>query len=157
MAATKKEAIEAKAEEILLPILEKCRVKLYDVEFVKEAGSYYLRAYIDKEGGVTIDDCEAVSRLYSPALDDAGVIREAYVLEVSSPGLGRHLRRKRDYENNVGKRLEIHTYRAIDKKKEFFGLLKSWDEDTVTILEDDGTERTFQKADLSVIRLAFDF
>lgn len=154
---SRKESIEARAEEILLPILDELGLELYDVEYMKEAGSYYLRAYIDREGGVTIDDCEAVSRAYSPKLDEADFISDAYTLEVSSPGLGRPLRRERDYEKSVGKNLEIHTYKAINKGKVFFGVLVSYDRDTVTIREENGNERTFNKADLSMIRLAFDF
>lgn len=154
---SRKESIEARAEEILLPILDELGLELYDVEYAKEAGSYYLRAYIDREGGVTIDDCEAVSRAYSPKLDEADFISDAYTLEVSSPGLGRPLRRERDYEKSVGKNLEIHTYKAINKEKVFFGVLVSYDRDTVTIREENGNERTFNKADLSMIRLAFDF
>lgn len=153
----KKENIEAQAEELLLPILDSLGLELYDVEYVKEAGNYFLRAYIDKEGGVTIDDCEAVSRAYSPKLDEKNFISDAYTLEVSSPGLGRPLRRERDYEKSVGKEIEIHTYRAVDGSKIFFGTLTAYDRATVTIREEDGKERTFDKPDLSMIRLAFDF
>jgi ribosome maturation factor RimP len=153
----KKETIEAQAEELLRPILERLGLELYDVEYVKEAGNYYLRAYIDKEGGVTIDDCEAVSREYSPKLDETNFIDDVYTLEVSSPGLGRPLRRERDYEKSVGKELEIHTYKAVDGDKIFFGVLTAYDKDTVTIREENGNERTFRKQDLSMIRLAFDF
>lgn len=153
----KKETIEAQAEELLIPILERLGLELYDVEYVKEAGNYYLRAYIDKEGGVTIDDCEAVSREFSPMLDEKNFIDDVYTMEVSSPGLGRPLRRERDYEKSVGRELEIHTYKAVDGDKIFFGILTAYDKDTVTIREENGNERTFRKPDLSMIRLAFDF
>jgi len=153
----KKETIEAQAEELLIPILERLGLELYDVEYVKEAGNYYLRAYIDKEGGVTIDDCEAVSREFSPMLDEKNFIDDVYTMEVSSPGLGRPLRRERDYEKSVGRELEIHTYKAVDGDKIFFGILTAYDRDTVTIREENGNERTFRRPDLSMIRLAFDF
>ncbi len=153
----KKETIEAQAEELLIPILERLGLELYDVEYVKEAGNYYLRAYIDKEGGVTIDDCEAVSREFSPMLDEKNFIDDVYTMEVSSPGLGRPLRRERDYEKSVGRELEIHTYKAVDGDKIFFGILTAYDKDTVTIREENGNERTFRRPDLSMIRLAFDF
>ena len=153
----KKETIEAQAEELLIPILERLCLELYDVEYVKEAGNYYLRAYIDKEGGVTIDDCEAVSREFSPMLDEKNFIDDVYTMEVSSPGLGRPLRRERDYEKSVGRELEIHTYKAVDGDKIFFGILTAYDKDTVTIREENGNERTFRRPDLSMIRLAFDF
>ena len=153
----KKETIETQAEELLIPILERLGLELYDVEYVKEAGNYYLRAYIDKEGGVTIDDCEAVSREFSPMLDEKNFIDDVYTMEVSSPGLGRPLRRERDYEKSVGRELEIHTYKAVDGDKIFFGILTAYDKDTVTIREENGNERTFRRPDLSMIRLAFDF
>ncbi len=153
----KKETIETQAEELLRPVLDSLGLELYDVEYVKEAGNYYLRAYIDKEGGVTIDDCEAVSRAYSPKLDEKNFIDDAYTLEVSSPGLGRPLRRERDFEKSVGKEIEIHTYKAVDGNKIFFGTLTAYDRTTVTIREENGNERTFGRQDLSMIRLAFDF
>lgn len=152
-----KKDIESRAEELLIPILESLALELYDVEYCKEAGNYFLRAYIDKEGGVTIDDCEAVSRLYSPVLDEHDFIPDNYTLEVSSPGLGRPLRRERDYEKSVGKNLELHTYQAIDGEKCFYGVLVSYDKDSVTVTDDSGQNRTFRKSDLSMIRLAFDF
>ena len=108
-------------------------------------------------GGVTIDDCEAVSREFSPMLDEKNFIDDVYTMEVSSPGLGRPLRRERDYEKSVGRELEIHTYKAVDGDKIFFGILTAYDRDTVTIREENGNERTFRRPDLSMIRLAFDF
>lgn len=153
---SKREIYEQKAETLLLPIMEQHGFELVDVEYVKEGSNWYLRAYIDKEGGITVDDCEAVSRVFSDKLDEADFIDEAYIMEVSSPGLGRPLKKEKDYRRSVGKELEIRTYRAIDKKKEFYGILKSYDENSVTIENEEG-EATFQKADISLIRLAFDF
>ena len=153
---SKRETYEAKTEEILLPIAEENGVEIYDVEYVKEGSDWYLRAYIDKEGGITVNDCEVVSRAFSEKLDEEDFIDTAYIMEVSSPGLGRPLKKEKDYERNMGKELEIRTYRAIDREKEFYGTLKAYDTDSVTIENEDG-ERTFLKSDIALIRQAFDF
>ncbi len=154
---TKREQYEQKTEEILLPIIEEHGFVLVDVEYVKEGSSWYLRAYIDKPGGITIDDCEAVSRKLSDQLDEKDYIEDAYILEVSSPGLGRPLKKEKDYKRSLGAEVEIRTYRMIEKQKEFIGILKGYDENTVTIETGDGTEKIFDKSDIALIRLAFDF
>lgn len=154
---TKREQYEQKTEEILLPIIEEHGFELVDVEYVKEGSSWYLRAYIDKPGGITIDDCEAVSRKLSDQLDEKDYIEDAYILEVSSPGLGRPLKKEKDYKRSLGAEVEIRTYRMIEKQKEFIGILMGYDENTVTIETGDGTEKIFDKSDIALIRLAFDF
>lgn len=154
---TKREQYEQRTEELLLPILEELRYELVDVEYVKEGSSFYLRAYIDKEGGITVDDCEAVSRRMSDLLDEQDYIEESYIFEVSSPGLGRPLKKEKDYARSMGKELEIRTYQAVNRKKEFYGILKAYDADTVTIELEDETELTFAKPQIALIRLAFDF
>ena len=153
---TRREEYESRTEAFLLPVLAEHNFELWDVEYVKEAGTWYLRAYIDKEGGITVDDCEVVSRAFSEKLDEEDFIDTAYIMEVSSPGLGRPLKKEKDYLRNMGKELEIRTYRAIDREKEFYGILKAYDADSVTIENEDG-ERTFLKADIALIRQAFDF
>ena len=153
---TRREEYESRTEAFLLPVLAEHNFELWDVEYVKEAGTWYLRAYIDKEGGITVDDCEVVSRAFSEKLDEEDFIDTAYIMEVSSPGLGRPLKKEKDYLRNMGKELEIRTYRAIDREKEFYGILKAYDADSVTIENEDG-ERTFLKADIAMIRQAFDF
>ena len=154
---TKREQYEQKTEEILLPIIEEHGFELVDVEYVKEGSTWYLRAYIDKPGGITIDDCETVSRRLSDILDEKDYIEEAYILEVSSPGLGRPLKKEKDYKRSLGEEVEIRTYRMIEKQKEFTGILKGYDEGTVTIEIENGTEKIFDKSDIALIRLAFDF
>ena len=153
----KRDTYESRVEAYLLPIMEEHNFELVDVEYVKEAGMWYLRAYIDKEGGFTVDDCEMVSRKLSDWLDEKDFIDDSYILEVSSPGLGRPLKKEKDYVRSMGKELEIRTYRAINREKEFYGILTAYDADTVTIETEDGTEMTFQKSDIALIRLAFDF
>jgi ribosome maturation factor RimP len=153
---SKRESIEQRTEEILAPIAEKNGVEIYDVEYVKEAGENYLRAYIDKEGGVTIDDCEAVSRILSDELDKADYIQDGYILEVSSPGLGRTLKKDRHLIKSIGEEVEIKTYKPIEKVKEFVGILDSFDEKSITIIEN-GNPRTFRREEIAKISLTFDF
>ena len=153
---SKRETYEQKTEELIAPIIEQNQFELVDVEYVKEGGNYYLRAYIDKEGGINVDDCEVVSRQFSDLLDAQDFIEGSYILEVSSPGLGRPLKKEKDYKRSMGKEIEIRTYRAINKEKEFYGVLSAYDETSVTIENDQG-QMVFQKADIALIRLAFDF
>ena len=141
----------------MLPLLEKRGLKLWDVEYVNEASEWYLRAYIDKLGGVTIDDCVDVSRELSELLDRAenDYISEPYTLEVSSPGLGRTLKRDRDLENSVGREVNLKLYKAENGVKEFSGLLKAWDKDTITV-EINGEDRIFDRKALASVKLAFE-
>ena len=152
-----REQYEQKAEAMAQPIIDQFGFELVDVEYVKEAGNWYLRFYIDKEGGITVDDCEAVSRIFSDKLDELDFIEDAYIMEVSSPGLGRPLKKEKDYVRSMGKEGEIRTYRPINKEKEFYGILSAYDESSVTITTEDQKEQTFEKADIALIRLAFDF
>ena len=154
---SKRESYEQKTEEILTPIVDEYGFELVDVEYVKEGGNWYLRAYIDKPGGIMIDDCEVVSRRLSDILDEKDFIDDSYIMEVSSPGLGRPLKKEKDFKRSLGEEVEIRTYRMIDKQKEFTGILKAYDENTVTIALDDETNKTFEKGDIALIRLAFDF
>ena len=154
---SKREQYEQKTEELLLPIIERNGFELVDVEYVKEAGMWYLRAYIDKPGGITVDDCADVSREFSDILDEKDYIDDTYIFEVSSPGLGRPLKKEKDFKRSLGEEVEIRTYRAIDRQKEFIGILVSYDEDTVTIEYEDEATQTFNRSDIALIRLAFDF
>ncbi|MBE6016497.1 MAG: ribosome maturation factor RimP [Lachnospiraceae bacterium] len=148
--------IEKRTEKLLEPILEANSFEMVDVEYVKEGSDWYLRAYVDKEGGITVDDCELVSRALEKKLDEEDLIKDAYILEVSSPGLTRPLKKERDYERNFGKLVEIHLFKAVDKCKQFTGTLKAWDESSVT-LEVDGLDKTFDKNSISLIRQTFEW
>ena len=152
---SKKETYEAKATAMLEPICAANGVEIYDVEYVSEAGEWYLRAYIDKEGGVTINDCEAVSRAFSDALDADDFIEDAYYLEVSSPGLGRALKKDSHLEKSIGMEVELKTYKPIDKVKEFSGILKNFNDREITV-EIDGEERSFNRQNIALIKLALD-
>ena len=148
---------ESRTEELLDPILKERGFELVDVEFVKEGGSWYLRSYIDKPGGITIDDCETVSRLLEASLDREDFSREAYVLEVSSPGLGRPLKKEKDYIRNEGKEIELRLYQSFEHEKEWRGILKEWTKDSVTVITSDGRELQFKKKELALVREAFDW
>ncbi len=119
--------------------------------------SWYLRAYIDKEGGIAVDDCEIISRKLGEWLDKEDFIDDSYILEVSSPGLGRPLKKEKDFVRSMGKDVEVRLYKPLNKQKEYTGALKSYDADTVTITLEDGNDLIFAKADIALIRLAFDF
>ncbi len=152
---SRKETYENRTEELLKPIVEEAGVEIYDVEYVKEGSDFYLRAYIDKPEGVNINDCEAVSRALSDALDEKDFISDAYILEVSSPGLGRTLKKDKHLEKGIGEEVEIKTYKPIDKCKEFKGVLKAYDEKSITIEAE--KELVFERTDIALIRLALDF
>lgn len=153
----KREEYEKLTEELVLPIIKENNFELVDVEYVKEGGNRYLRIYIDKQGGINIDDCELVSRFLSDKLDEKDFIQEAYILEVSSPGLGRPLKKDKDFTRSIGERVELKLFKPMEKQKEFEGILKSFDRMTVTVETDEGTDLAFERSNIALIRLAIDF
>jgi len=153
----KRENYEKRTEELLVPIVEKNNYELVDVEYVKEGSNWYLRAYIDKEGGFSVNDCEKVSRELSDLLDREDFIDESYILEVSSPGLGRTLKKDKDFARSIGEEVELKLYKAVEGQKEFSGMLKGYDEKTVTIGFEENEELIFERKNISLIRLAIDF
>ena len=153
---SRREEYEKRAEELLAPIVEQNGFELVDVEYVKEAGTWYLRGYIDKEGGITVNDCETVSRAFSDRLDENDFIEDSYIMEISSPGLDRPLKKEKDFKRNMGKPVEVRTYRPIEKQKEVCGVLTAYDSNSVTI-DEDGNERVFDKKDIALIRPAIEF
>ena len=153
----KRELYESKTEELVQPLVDKNKFELVDVEYVKEAGTNYLRVYIDKEGGITIDDCEIISRALSDLLDEKDYINEAYILEVSSPGLGRPLKKDKDFARSIGEEVDVKLFKPIEKQKEFSGILESYNGTEVTIRLDEETVMNFNRKDIALIRLAFDF
>lgn len=153
----RKEEIEAYAEKLFLPITQKHGFELVDVEYVKEAGSWYLRVYIDKEGGIAVDDCEVVSREADPILDTDDCIEESYILEVSSPGLGRPLKKDKDFARSIGEEVEVRLFRAVEGCKEYTGLLNAYDKTTVTLMLEDEKTLVLERSNIALIRLALDF
>lgn len=153
---SRKEIYEERTEGLLGPIVREAGVDIYDVEYVKEGSDWYLRAYIDKPGGVNIDDCETVSRALSDMLDREDFIEDAYTLEVSSPGLGRALKKDKHLEKSLGSEVEVRLYKPVDKCREFTGILKRFDADELVIAQE-GREMTFARKDIALVRLALDF
>lgn len=169
MSSVKNSSIEEKTEKLLLPILEKLssepddegNVRAYeavDVEYVKEAGNWFLRIYADREGGIAINDCEVISRTIEKELDREDFIPEAYILEVSSPGLTRPLKKERDYERNLDKPVEVHLYKPVlsgkEKIKIFIGDLKAYDKDSISldIGEDQEEIIRLERSNISVVK-----
>lgn len=153
----RREEYEKRTEELALPLVEENNFELVDVEYVKEGSNWYLRLYIDKPGGINIDDCEVISRALSDKLDEEDYIEDAYILEVSSPGLGRPLKKDKDFARNIGNEVELKLFKAVDKQKEFTGILKEFDKETVTIEIDEDTDMSFNRTDIALIRLTLDF
>lgn len=152
----KREDYEVRTEGLVSDIINGTQITIYDVEYVKEGGEFYLRIYIDKEGGVTIEDCEFVSRALSQKLDEDEFIEDGYILEVSSPGLGRTLKKDRHLEKSIGQEAMVKLYKPIDGQKEFVGVLDRFDKESVVILIEDG-EISFNRSDIAVIKLTLDF
>ena len=149
---SKRDDYESKATELIMPIIEANHYELVDLEYVKEGSSKYLRAYIDKLGGITVEDCEIVSRAFSDKLDEKDFIDEAYILEVSSPGLGRPFKKDKDFERNIDEEVEMKLYKAVNHKKDYVGLLRAFDKDNITIELEDGTELILERSNLAIIR-----
>ena len=137
---------------LALPVVEEAGCTLWDVEYVKEAGTWFLRVYIDKEGGVSIDDCEAVSRPLSDRLDQADPIEGSYTFEVSSAGADRALKKPEHFVQFQGSEVEVKLYRPREGRKEFVGLLRNYEDGAVT-LEIDGAQVLFTRQEIALVRL----
>ena len=154
---SKRESYEKKAEALILPIINKNNYELVDVEFVREGSNWFLRAYVDKEGGFSVNDCEKVSREFSDLLDEEDFIEESYILEISSPGLGRPLKKDKDFARSIGEEVELKLYKAVENQKEFSGTLEAYDDLTVTIGFEGDVKTAFDRKKIALIRLAVDF
>jgi ribosome maturation factor RimP len=142
--------------ELAAPIVEGLNYELVDVEFVKEGANWYLRIYIDKPGGISIDDCQAVSEKMSEILDKRDPIEQGYYLEVSSPGLERPLKTERDFIKYKGELVEVKVFQPIDGKKVFEGELVGLIEDMIVISQD-GNNIGFEKDKVAIVKRAFKF
>lgn len=156
----KRSEIEKHCMDLVMPILEENGFFLWDVVYEKEGADYYLRVFIDKHGGITIDDCVTVSRALEVKLDAEDRIKDAYILEVSSPGLTRTLKRENDFKNSIGRQVDIKFYKPTDilenKRKEYTGVLEAYDDDTLTV-EDEatGSSVVIDRNIISSIKLAY--
>ena len=148
--------IEDQVQNLLEPIINGLGYDLYDVIYTKEGKDYYLKIFIDKEDGIGIEDCEEVNNEINDILDEKDLIPESYFLEVSSPGLERLLRKEKHFLDNIGKEVKVKLYRPINKKKEFEGLLKSFENGTITLDVEKEILR-FELKDTVSVNTVFDF
>ena len=153
----KHEDYELRTQQLLEPILSANHFELYDVEYVKEGGNWFLRAYIDKENGITVDDCELVSRALSDLLDKHDYISDSYILEVSSPGLGRQLKKDKHFEKSIGEEVELRLFKPINKQKDFTGILMGFDQESITLTLENEDTMVLKRSDIAMIRLTIDF
>lgn len=150
-----REHIEQLVEKLVNDIIAETALELVDVEYIKER-EWYLRVFLDKEGGMDIEDCQWVSERLEAKLDELDPISDSYYLEVSSPGLDRPLKKERDFIRHAGDKVELHTFAPVDGKKDFVGVLKGLVEDEIHI-EIEGTELSIPKDKVSQIRLYLEF
>lgn len=143
--------------ELALPVVEENGCGLWDVEYVREAGQWYLRLYLDKEGGVNILDCEAVSRKVSDLLDEVDPIEGSYMFEVSSAGAERALKRPGDFERFMGSAVLVKTYKPKDGRKEFAGTLAGYENGAVMLDMGTGELLRFEKSEVALVRLRVEF
>jgi ribosome maturation factor RimP len=152
-----KKRIEEMVVSFLEPIIEEYKFELVDVEFVKEGPNWYLRVFADKEGGITIDDCALISRALDKKLDQEDPIDTPYILEVSSPGLDRPLKKETDFERFKGEIVDVKLYKPINKKKQFQGELQGLENGNVSIIDEEGNTLSFLREDIAIVRLAILF
>lgn len=145
------------AEELVAPILEEMGLQLWDVVYEKEGSGWYLRYYVDKEGGIDINSCEAFSRAISDVLDEADPIDGSYTLEVSSPGIERALTRDWHFETLMGQQLLVRLIRPVEGVRDFIGTLTDYRDGTLTLLLDEKTEMNVERGETAFIRLYNDF
>ena len=151
-----KKSISEKVGEIVLPIVESKGLELVEVEYVKEGPNWFLRVYIDKESGITIDDCQLVSEEISDKLDKNDPISNSYYLEVSSPGLERPLKKDRDFEKNKGRIIEVRLFKAINDKNNFEGELLGLEDGKVVIKINEEIYK-FERQNVSLVKKVFKF
>lgn len=152
----KRENYEERTAELLEPMMAEHGFELVDVEYVKEGGNWYLRAYIDKPDGITIDDCEMISKALEAKLDAEDLIEGAYILEISSPGLTRPLKKDKDFARSLGKAVEVKLFKAVDGEKEFYGKLNDYSEEKVVITFDESEKMELERKNIALIRLAIE-
>lgn len=150
-----REHVENMVEQLVLQMLADTDIELVDVEYVKER-EWYLRVFLDKEGGIEIEDCQWLSEQLEAKLDEMDPIKESYYLEVSSPGLDRALKKDRDFVRHAGDKVEVNLFAPLDGQKTLVGTLKGLHDDSI-VLEQDGTEVAIPRSKASQVRLYIDF
>lgn len=149
-------SIETKIEALIEPIILELNYELYDVEYTKEGKDYYLRVYIDNKTGISLDDCEKVNNAISNILDEADYIKEQYFLEVSSCGLERVLRKDKHLASNIGKNIEINLFKPLDGKKQYRGILNSFDKEIITIIIED-LQKKIERKKIAQIKTIYEW
>ena len=150
-------SIEERVEKLIKNEIENLGYKLYDVQYAKEGKDYFLRVFIDKtDGTIDLNDCEKVSDLINPLLDNEDIIKEMYFLEVSSPGIERVLRKEKHFEENIGKEVEINLFKPLNNKKEYTGILNKWDENNIYI-ETEETKIAIERKNISLMKLKYNW
>jgi ribosome maturation factor RimP len=147
-----KKSIESSVKDLMLDIIKSTEYELIDIEYVKEGPFKYLKVYIDKKDGITVDDCADVSRALNKKLDELDLIQEQYFLEVSSPGVERPFKTEEDYQKNIGEFVEVKLYKPLNGKKVFEGILLGLVEDKVEIKTDEGAFMSFDRKDTALVR-----
>lgn len=148
--------IEEKVEELISKPIMDLKYELYDVEYTKEGKDYFLRIFIDKPEGIGLEDCEKVSDAINDLLDEADYIKEQYFLEVSSPGIERILRKDKHLDSNIGNKIEIKLFKPINKEKSIIGILKNYDNESITV-EKELEEIQINRKDISIIKTVYDW
>lgn len=141
-----------KVYDLAKPLADSLKLDLWDIRFEKEGADWYLRVFIDKDGEITIEDCEALSRPLNNILDEANPIEQAYIFEVGSPGLGRQLRNPEHFEKFIGEEIRIKLYNAINGQKEMIGILKEYNKEFIKI-EIDGQETEIPNSECGIVRV----
>ena len=149
--------VEKTVYDLALPVVEGAGLELWDVEYVTEAGQRYLRVYLDSPDGVDLDDCERVSRILDPLLDEADPVPDSYIFEVGSAGCERQLKRSSDFARFLGANVEVSLYSAFEGAKRWIGKLVSYDDESGRVTIDAGGERSFSKNQIAGVRLHVDF
>ena len=146
--------IEEKVEELVTKPIDELGYKVYDVMYVKEGKDNYLRIFIDKESGISLDDCEKVNNTITDMLDEADIIKDQYFLEISSPGVERHIRKDKQLEEHIGKDINVRLFKPIDKQKELTGTLQKFDDEQVVLLINE-EEITINRENISSMKRAY--
>lgn len=146
--------IEDRVEELVTKPINDLGYKVYDVMYVKEGKDNYLRIFIDNDKGISLDDCEAVNNAITDMLDEANIIKDQYFLEISSPGVERHIRKDKQLEEHIDKEIDVKLFKPVEKQKELIGELKEFNQDTITILVD-GKNEVIERKNISSIKRAF--
>lgn len=148
---------ERKIYDLVKPITDELEYFLWDISFVKEGAVWYLRVFIDRDEGISIEDCETVTAPVSDMLDREDPIEQSYILEVGSAGLERELVREEHFEACTGDTVQVKLIRAVDSEKDIIGTLLSADRDKITVRTDESTEKEYMLADIAHVKLYLDF